>query len=217
MTLKKVGRLEEADRQSTYAIQLAPDAPDVQTTRAHILRALGRAEEALALYRQSAEACPGDAARWNMVGVLALSTSRLAEAEAAFETAFSLDNGLIHVLINQGLLAQAQGDYATAIAQFEAAAQRNPGFLEECWPGRLEADPFQHLDNDSIMRFAGLPYHLGYCRWMLSGEAKRLKESATPSNAGDQDPVPFRRESRHAGATESFPDRHAHTTPARSG
>lgn len=171
LTLKKVGRLEDAERASTRAIELEPDTPMVQVKRAHILRALGQHDEALKLYTIAAETLRDNASVWNMVGVMQLSVGLLDDAEQSFALAASLDERLTHAWINQGLVQQARGNYREAVELFESAAERNPGFLADCWPGRLEPDPFQHLDNDSIMRFAGLSYHLAYCHWQLTRTA----------------------------------------------
>ncbi|MFD6398979.1 glycosyltransferase [Nocardia sp. NPDC060249] len=171
LTLKKVGRMAEADELSYEALELSPDSADAQSARAHVLRMLDQPGEALELYRRVVASSPDNAQAWNMVGIAELSIGNLPSARKALEHARLLDERLTHTLINQGLVAQAAGEYHAAVELYESAARENPAFLDEHWLGVLEADPFQHLANDSVMRFAGLAYHLAYCRWKLDRAA----------------------------------------------
>jgi glycosyltransferase involved in cell wall biosynthesis len=171
MTLKKTGALDEAMRCIDDATRLDPDSAFIRYKRGYLLRAMGRMQEALRDFSVAAEAMEdGSAGRsvppspTNMVGVMELTCGLHDRAEATFHRARRRNPLLTAAVINLGLVAQARADFAAAATHFDAAARENPAFMISHWDGLLEADPFEHLDNDTILRFRGLAYHRAYCR-----------------------------------------------------
>jgi len=169
MMLRALGRLDEALDTSRRAVAMDASSGSIWYHHAHMLRSTGNAEEALDAYRKAWRIDPGSASFANMVGVMQLSLGRLDEADETFRAAAALDPHLLHVRLNQGLVRQARGEYARAAELFEEVARRNPGFLVEQWAGRAETDLFSRLHNETIVQFAGLAYHLAYCRSMAGG------------------------------------------------
>ncbi|MBF6589323.1 MAG: glycosyltransferase [Ktedonobacterales bacterium] len=164
LMLRSLGRLEEARAWSERGLRLDTQSATLHGIHGQVLRAMGRDEEARACYEAALRLRPGSAALWNLLGVMDLTRHALAAAESAFERAYALDPVGIHVEINLGLVAQAQGNYALAASRFARAAQRNPAFLHEVWAGRVECDPFRAGQYETIPQYAGLGYHLAYCR-----------------------------------------------------
>ena len=169
MMLRALGRLDEGLDSTRRAIAMAGSSASIWYHHAHMLRAAGYAEEALDAYQNAWRIDPGSATFANMVGVMQLSLGRLDEADETFDAAAALDPHMVHVRLNQGLVRQARGEYARAADLFAEVAQRNPGFLVEQWAGRAEMDLFSRLHNETIVQFAGLGYHLAYCRSMAGG------------------------------------------------
>lgn len=170
LTLKTVGRLEEAFAHTHHALGMRPDLSMTHAHHAHMLRALDMPAEALDEYLIAAELGSKEPPRLNtepsnhnLVGVMQLTLGLLDEAQQTLEEAYRETPWLTHILVNQGLVAQARGDHDEAATLFRRVGEANPGFMQTTWRGRLEPDPFQHLDSDTIMRFAGLPYHLAFC------------------------------------------------------
>lgn len=169
LILRTVGRFEEAKDRSERAVALDAGSPIVWFFHGNVMRATGDTEAALAAYRRAVELAPDDAAFWNMVGVMELTRGELTVAEEAFERALALQPLLYHVHINLGFVDQAQGDFPAALAHFEEAASRNPAFLRQQWHGLVERDPYRPFYYETILGYAGLAYHLGYCRERVSG------------------------------------------------
>jgi tetratricopeptide (TPR) repeat protein len=164
MMLRALGRLDEALETSRRAVAMDPSSASIWYHHGHMLRATRHAEQALDAYRTAWRTDPGEATFANMVGVMQLGLGLLDEAGRTLERAAALDPYLLHVRLNQGLVRQARGEYAAAVELFEEVARRNPGFLVEQWAGRAEVDLFSRLHNETIVQYAGLGYHLAYCR-----------------------------------------------------
>lgn len=164
LILRTLGRFAEALEWSNRSVQMAPGSVTVQMFHGHVLRSTGDLSGAMEAYRQATVLRSTDSAAWNMVGVIELTIGNFDAANEAFERAQSIDPLLVHVIINQGLIAQARGDFASAADLFAVAAHRNSGFLHEEWAGRVEHDPFREFYYETITEYAGLGYHLAYCR-----------------------------------------------------
>jgi tetratricopeptide (TPR) repeat protein len=170
LILRTLGRFDEALVASERALSVDSSSPLPWFFRGHVLRSVGDDPAALSAYREAVDRSPLDAAIWNMAGVMELSLGQLGEASTTFAHARELDPLLVHVMINQGLVEQAQGRWRGAVELFERAARRNPAFLHEDWNGRAERDPFREFYYETIMQYAGLAYHIAYCRLRALGE-----------------------------------------------
>ncbi|MEX2256232.1 MAG: glycosyltransferase [Acidimicrobiia bacterium] len=170
LILRTLGRFDEALEHSRRSIELAPDHARVAQFAGHVLRSVDDGRAARDAYARATELDPDDAASWNMLGVAELTLGNHFEAGYAFITALRVDPMAVHVLINQGLLEQAEGRFDRAARLFEEVAGLNRGFLHEEWQGRVECDPFRELYYETVMQYAGLGYHLGYCRLRAAGE-----------------------------------------------
>lgn len=168
LILRKFGNFDESMAWSDRSIRIEPISSLVWLLRGHVLRGAGRDEEALRAFCEAQELDATDACVWNMVGVMKFTLGRLEEAEEAFERGRRIDDAACHILINQGLVRQALGCYGEAARLLSEAAHRNSAFLIDDWRARLELDPYRSLSYETIFHYAGLPYHLSYCRQRAS-------------------------------------------------
>jgi Flp pilus assembly protein TadD len=166
---RTLGEFDAALRHSEEATRIGPDTPTVWLFRGHVLRSVGDDHGALEAYRRAATLAPDSAAAQNMIGVQLQVIGELDEAEQAFVLAGTLDSQLAHVDINLGLVAQARQQWSDAVARFEKAARANPAFLDDHWHGRVERDPYRPFYSETVFGYAGLGYHLGYCRLRAEG------------------------------------------------
>ncbi|MGW2280447.1 glycosyltransferase [Streptomyces sp. NPDC001770] len=171
--LRLVGEIDEALPWSTRAVELEPSSPRAWSHHGHVLRAAGRTEDSLRAFETAAALEPGEATFRNMVGVMNLASGRLDQADADFVEALRLEPSLLHAEINRGLVLQAREDYPGAAEIFGRVADRNPGLLLQDWRARVEVDHFTYLFNETAPHFAGLAYHLGYCRLMAETPGAR--------------------------------------------
>ncbi|WP_433475111.1 tetratricopeptide repeat protein [Spirillospora sp. CA-142024] len=169
LILRTLGRFGEALEYSDQSIAVAPSSATVQLFRGHVLRSVGRDGEALEAYQRGIELAPEDPAPHNMAGLQMISLGQRHDAADAFRRALRLDPEFVHAHINLGLLAQMAGRWAEAIELFERAGARNPGFYHDDMTGRVERDPYRAFYNETILGYAGLGYHLGYCAHQLAG------------------------------------------------
>lgn len=161
---RTLGNFDEALEAVEKSVSLGPDSSHSYYCQAQVLRSIGKDEEALGAYKKSLEITPEDPLMWNMVGVMQLTLQRFSDAKASFERALEIEPILDHVRVNLGLLAQSQGDFLAAKEIFEDVAERNPGFLHEEFFARCERDPFRDFYYETILRYAGLGYHLAYAQ-----------------------------------------------------
>ncbi|MFT4553398.1 MAG: glycosyltransferase involved in cell wall biosynthesis [Chlamydiales bacterium] len=161
---RTLGKFDEALEAVEKSVSLGSDSSHSYYCQAQVLRSVGKDEEALEAYKKSLEMNPEDPLMWNMIGVMQLSLQLFSEAKASFDKALEIEPILDHVRVNLGLLAQAQEDFVTAKDIFEGVARRNPGFLHEEFFARCERDPFRDFYYESILRYAGLGYHLAYAQ-----------------------------------------------------
>ncbi|TDC79026.1 glycosyltransferase [Streptomyces hainanensis] len=166
---RTLGHFEEAAELSDRSLALDDASPIVWLFRGHVLRSLGKDGEALEAYQKGLDVDPGNAALHNMAGVELMVLGQHADAGACFTRARECDPQSLHTDINQGLLAQAAGDWHAAIACFQRAGDANPGFYHEEWAGRVERDPYRAFYAETPLGYAGLGYHLGYCRERANG------------------------------------------------
>jgi tetratricopeptide (TPR) repeat protein len=163
LILRTLGRFADALGYSDRSLAVGPSSATVWLFRGHVLRSVGRDGEALEAYRRGIDLTPDPAAFHNMAGVQLVALDRLDDAAAEFEQARAADPDLVHTDINLGLLAQAAGDWSGAVERYRRAGARNPGFYHDEFAARAERDPFRAFYNETILGYAGLGYHLGYC------------------------------------------------------
>ncbi|MCU1496880.1 MAG: hypothetical protein JWM47_833 [Acidimicrobiales bacterium] len=163
LILRTLGRFDEAGDWARRAVDLDPSHPVVQQFAGHVHRSQGDLASARIAFARATELDPDDAGAWNMLGVVLLSTDPDA-AEVPFRRALELEPLTLGAELNLGLLRQQQRRWPEAIEHFERLAAANPAFLHEEWAGRVEIDPFRMFYNETIFRYAGLGYHLAYCR-----------------------------------------------------
>lgn len=163
LILRSLGRFTDALGYSDQSLAVAPSSATVWLFRGHVLRSVGRDGEALEAYRRGIELAPDPAALHNMAGVELIALGQHNDAAEEFRTARKLDPDLVHTDINLALLAQAAGNWTEAAELFAGAGDRNPGFYQDEFAGRTERDPFRAFYNETILGYAGLGYHLGYC------------------------------------------------------
>lgn len=167
MILRTLGRFDEALEIVEKAVAISPQSAHAHYCKAQVLRSVGKFQEALKSYLRAAEIDKEDPSTWNMVGVLQMSLENYSLAREAFEKTLVLNPLLIHVKVNLGLLAQAEGNFKEACRYFEAVRERNPGFLHEEFTSRFECDPYREFYYETIFKYAGLRYHLASCKDQL--------------------------------------------------
>ena len=166
LILRTLGRFEEALRHGAEAVRVDPESVTAWFFQGHILRSTGRDEEALRAYRHGLDLAEGgNAGLHNMVGVQLLALGDRAGAAEHFREARLQDPQLLHTDINLGLLAEAEGDWKAAETCFAAAADANPGFLQDTWSGRHERDPYRAFYYETPLGYQGLAYHLAHARY----------------------------------------------------
>ncbi|MER6738968.1 glycosyltransferase [Streptomyces puniciscabiei] len=172
LNMRILGRFDEAVEWSDKSLRADKTNPTVWFFRGHVMRSVGRNEDALAAYRTGLQLKPTDTALVNMIGVCQTEAGDLDSADATFAAVQRDDPGLIHAGINRGIVAQAMGDHEQAIEHFERAIAEYPNFLVEEPIGRLEADPLHCLYFETVTGYAGLAQHLAYSRGCVEGWLK---------------------------------------------
>ena len=114
----------------TQAVAAQPGLVEARLEQAAALAAAGRAEDALAAYREGLRRAPDlHADGWNNYGFLLLQGGRAAEAAEALRRAVGLRPPFVEARANLGAALLAQGDLESAEAQFEAALRYDPVYV----------------------------------------------------------------------------------------
>ena len=139
------GRFAEAIGQYQSALQIEPDAANVQTDYGNALAKSGRVQEAIAHYQAALRALPGSAIIHNdLANALAATPGRMPEAIAEYQTALRLKpdyeearNNLAQVQsngaeieYNMGVDLARSGKPESAIAHFEQALRLKPDYVD---------------------------------------------------------------------------------------
>lgn len=114
------------------AIMLAPDTASSYSNLGICLTSTGRFDEAKTALEQAIERHPNAEGFFNL-GRLHEDAGRLAEAVACYDQALSIDCDMVSALIQRGLLQQAMGKDAAAIADLEHALRIDPGSAKAAW------------------------------------------------------------------------------------
>lgn len=111
------------------ALEFDPDNPDVVSKLAHLLRTLGRSEEALEFFRRYSEMVPSDYQGLGLIGSCLSDLGKFDEAEPYLRRALTgLDDALTHY--NLGALLSATGRSEEAIVEYRRALDREPDDLD---------------------------------------------------------------------------------------
>jgi tetratricopeptide (TPR) repeat protein len=170
-----VGDWGNAESWIDLALQREAESPRVQAYRGHVLRALGKNTEALSAFLQAQYADPSEDSHTNMVGVMKFMLGDFEGARQTFQFIREKNPKFLLSLLNLGLLNQAEENYQGAEYLFKEVALLNSGFMFQDFRSRLEVDHFTYLFNETVPHFAGLPYHLGYCKIMLEAGGRELR------------------------------------------
>lgn len=121
--------LETADA----ILAVAPDSAEAHVVRGTALNALGRPEEATAVFERAIALAPGNAAAHLNLGNALADLDRLSDAERWCREAIRLDPALVEGHTSLGFILTSLGRLEEAIAACEAAIRLRPDFAEAHW------------------------------------------------------------------------------------
>lgn len=117
----QAGRMEQAERQFSAALALAPGRPSVLTNLGAVRLKLGRAEEALPLLEEALGQEPGNVEALGHAGAALAELGRHAEALRLFDRALAADARLAALWTLRGSLLREMGRTAEAAESFRQA------------------------------------------------------------------------------------------------
>jgi tetratricopeptide (TPR) repeat protein len=107
------------------ALEFDPNSPEAVQKLARVLRAIGRAADALPLFERYHELVPGDFQGLAQIGSCLSALGRYREAESYLRQALAgLDDPVTHY--NMGLLFAVTGRLDEAVGEYEKALERDP-------------------------------------------------------------------------------------------
>ena len=121
-----LGDLAAAEGHLLKVLSLNPRHTAAHLELGNLMRADGRLEEALAMYRKVIELSPNEAAGWNNLGATLTDMELIDDAEAAFRKATSFDPKSDEAFFNLGKHLSLYGDESAAIELLEQAITLNP-------------------------------------------------------------------------------------------
>jgi tetratricopeptide (TPR) repeat protein len=139
------GRFPEAIQQYQAALELEPDAPNVQTDYGNALAKSGRIPEAIAHYEAALRVLPDSPITHNdLANALAATPGRMPEAIAEYQSALrlkpdyeearnnlaKLESNRAEMRYNLGVDLAKRGEADAAIAQFEDALRLKPDYVD---------------------------------------------------------------------------------------
>lgn len=130
ITLRLLGRLDEALAIADTAVALAPDKAASHTGRARVLMVLGRPAEALVSFERAAALDPSAALNHLNSGVALRALGRTADALEAFERAIALAPDYAQAHHDRGAALAALDRMDEALAAFDAALALSPDFAD---------------------------------------------------------------------------------------
>jgi predicted O-linked N-acetylglucosamine transferase (SPINDLY family) len=122
--------MEEALAAYGQAIKLRPDYADAVNNAGIVLQELGRAGQAVDLYRRLLERMPAHADAWNNMGAAYLAQGRPEEARAAFEQALIHKPDFAEAFYNLGNAGRELGHLSEAIAAYRNALRHRPNYAD---------------------------------------------------------------------------------------
>ena len=127
--LDDLGRTEEALQMYDQALRRMPDAPDAYYNQGYALNRLGRYAEAVESFEKALRVNPGDAASLNGLGFALAGVGRDEEAIAVYGRAIHREAVAIY-FYNRGLSLLRLERFTEALADFDAALERDPDFFD---------------------------------------------------------------------------------------
>jgi hypothetical protein len=115
--------------------QFPPDAGERRDplSQARALQAMGRLDEAIAIYRQVLERMPESVMAWNNLAMAYKARGQLEEAARALNRAAKLSPAAAEIHYNLGNLLHAMGRPAQAVSAFRRAITIRPNYATAHW------------------------------------------------------------------------------------
>ena len=130
ITLKELGRLEEAEASLKQAIVMKPDYVEAHNNLSITLQELGRLEEAEECYRRTIALKTDFAEAHYNLAITLKELGRLEEAEASLKQAISLKSDFTKAYNNLGSILQDTGRLEEAEVSFRQAISLNPNLSD---------------------------------------------------------------------------------------
>jgi predicted O-linked N-acetylglucosamine transferase (SPINDLY family) len=127
---ESLGRWEVVKTAAQRALELHPNAPDLENSLANALFLEGQLDQAETLYRHALAAAPQMARVWSNLGALLQRKDQPAEAERACRRALALDPLQPQAFNNLATTLRALGRLDEAEAACRQALTLHPGFAE---------------------------------------------------------------------------------------
>jgi tetratricopeptide (TPR) repeat protein len=124
------GKLEEAERLYRTIVEKVPGFAPAWSNLASILEKRGQVDEAEKYHRRALEADGDSCAAASQYGYFLLRAERSDEAAALFEQSLKKDPRCANAWFGLGLIAEAKGDFPTALRNYDNASIYNPSDLE---------------------------------------------------------------------------------------
>jgi len=121
--------LPAAEHHLRRAVDLAPEVPEAWMELGALLAAMAP-ERAETVLRQALERHPRHAGIWSNLGNVLALRGRRADAAAAWRQALAINPGQVEAQLALALQRRADGDFAGAATELQAAIQRAPGIAE---------------------------------------------------------------------------------------
>ena len=130
ITLKELGRLEEAEENFSRALAINPDSIHASFNLGLTLMELGRSKEAEVCYRRVLEINPNVPEAHNNIGIILYERGQLLEAEACYRRALTINPLFAVALSNLGSTLKDLGLLEEAEACCLRALEINPDLAE---------------------------------------------------------------------------------------
>lgn len=130
VTLRQMGRYDDAYTAVRTAKQLAPDRADVHYNEGNILKEMGRIEAAQAAYRRALDVNPRFVMAYNNLGTLHLASGEVSQAVDMFSQGLAIDDNHPTLRYNLALAHEEQGRLDDAREEYERSLKSRPGWTD---------------------------------------------------------------------------------------